>query len=112
MRNKVILLNTDSWGKGDEELGKTLLESFFTILKQEQEWPAAIFCIHRGVLALTEGSLASLHLKELQDQGVPVLACKTCVEYYKVSDKLYAGEISSMKRFIELSAEHEVFTLA
>ena len=112
MRNKVILLSTDSWGKGDEELGKTILESFFAMLKQEQEKPAAVFCMHRGVLALTENSLASLHLKEIQEQGVPVLACKTCADYFEVSDKLYAGDISTMKRFIELSADHEVFTIA
>ncbi|CAG7649342.1 hypothetical protein PAESOLCIP111_05845 [Paenibacillus solanacearum] len=112
MRNKVILLSTDSWGKGDGELGQTILESFFTILKQEEGKPAAIFCMHRGVLALTDASVASLHLKEIQEQGVPVLACKTCADYYEVTDKLYAGEISTMKRFIELSAEHEVFTIS
>ncbi|CAG7644919.1 DsrE family protein [Paenibacillus allorhizosphaerae] len=112
MRNKVILLSTDSWGKGDGELGQSILESFFTILKQEEGKPAAIFCMHRGVLALTDASVASLHLKEIQEQGVPVLACKTCADYYGVSDKLYAGEISTMKRFIELSAEHEVFTIS
>jgi sulfur relay (sulfurtransferase) complex TusBCD TusD component (DsrE family) len=112
MRGKVILVGTDSWGKGDEELGKTILESFFSILKQDKELPAAIFCMHRGVFTLTDTSLASLHLKELQDKGVPVLACKTCVDYYGIGEKLEVGEISTMKRFIELSAEHEVFTIS
>lgn len=111
MRNKLILLNTDHWGSGDDELGQTLLETFFTLLKQEQEPPAAIFCMHRGVLNLTETSLVSLHLKELQYKGVPVLACKTCVDYYGIGDKMYAGEMSSMKRFIELSTKHEVFSV-
>ncbi|MDF2937229.1 MAG: transcriptional regulator [Paenibacillaceae bacterium] len=111
MRNKLILLNTDHWGSGDEALGQTLLETFFTLLKQEQDLPSAIFCMHRGVLNLAESSVISLHLKEIQDKGVPVLACKTCVDFYGIADKLYAGEISSMKRFIELSAEHEVFSV-
>lgn len=112
MNNKVILLNTDSWGKGDEALGQTLLETFLTLLKQEQERPAAVFCIHRGVLALSEASILSLHLKELQNQGVPVLACKTCVDYYGIADKLYAGEVSSMKHLMELAAKHEVFAIS
>lgn len=111
MRDKVILVNTDSWGQGDQALGEVLLETFFTLLKQEKERPAAVFCMQRGVFALTENSLVSLHLKEIEQQGVPVLACKTCVEYYGIADKLYAGEISSMKRFMELSADHEVFTI-
>ncbi|WP_123042525.1 DsrE family protein [Cohnella candidum] len=112
MQNKVILLSTDCWGKGDEALGHTILETFFTLLKQEQERPAAVFCMHRGVMALTEASVVSLQLKELEQLGVPVLACKTCTDYFGVTDKLSAGEVSTMKRFIELSAEHEVFTIA
>jgi sulfur relay (sulfurtransferase) complex TusBCD TusD component (DsrE family) len=112
MNKKVILLNTDSWGKGDEELGKTILETYFAILKQAEELPAAVFCMHRGVLALTDESLISLHLKEIQDKGVPVLACKTCVDYYGVAEKLEAGEVSTMKRFIELSAQYEIFTIS
>lgn len=111
MRNKVILLNTDSWGQGDRPLGEVLLENFFTLLKQEEERPAAIFCMQRGVLALTEASVVSLHLKEIEQQGVPVLACKTCVDYYEVADKLYAGEVSSMKRFMEFAADHDVFPI-
>ncbi|MBC8079308.1 MAG: DsrE family protein [Gorillibacterium sp.] len=112
MMNKVVLLSTDSWGKGDAELGKTILETYFAILKQETELPAAIFCMHRGVLALTDESLISLHLKELQDKGVPIFACKTCVDYYGIAERLEAGEISTMKRFIELSAQYEVLTIA
>jgi len=111
MKQKVILLNTDHWGKEDAELGKTLLETFLTLLKQEEEPPAAIFCMHRGVLALTEGSVLSLHLREIEDRGVPVLACKTCVDYYGVEGSLYAGKISSMKRFLELAARYEVFSI-
>lgn len=112
MKNKVILLETDSMGTGDRELGATLLETFFTLLKQKEEKPAAVFCLNRGVLALTEKSLASLQLKELSELGVPVLACKTCVDYYGIADQLAAGTISSMGHFLELAAQHEVLTIA
>jgi hypothetical protein len=71
MRNKVILLSTDSWGKGDEGLGQG----------SAREWRT-----RAGV--------------------------QTCADEYEVSDKLYVREISTMKRFIELSVEHEVFTIA
>lgn len=112
VKNKVILLETDSMGAGDRELGATLLETFFSLLKQKEEKPAAIFCVNRGVFALTEQSLASLHLQELEKQGVPVLACKTCVDYYGIGERLTVGTISSMGRFLELAAQHEVFTLS
>ncbi|WP_040949169.1 transcriptional regulator [Gorillibacterium massiliense] len=111
MKKKVILLTNDKLGNGAPELGETLLETFFVLLKQEDELPAAVFCLNRGVFALTESSLASLHLKELNDAGVPVLACKTCIEFYDLGDKLVAGEISTMKAFVNLAAEHEVLTI-
>jgi intracellular sulfur oxidation DsrE/DsrF family protein len=99
-------------GSGDSELGRTALETFFVLLKQEEEKPAAIFCMNRGVFTLTDESLISLHLKELADAGVAVLACQTCVNYYGLEDRITAGEISTMKRFVELARDHEVLTIA
>ena len=112
MENKVIMLASDQFGKGDPELGETVLETFFNLLKQEEKKPAAIFCMNRGVLALTEDSFASVHLKELAEKGVPVYACKTCVDYYQVEEKLIVGNISTMKHFIELSSQYEVLTIS
>jgi intracellular sulfur oxidation DsrE/DsrF family protein len=111
MKNKVILLCSDQFGKGAEELGQTVMETFFTLLKQRDDKPAAIFCMNRGVLTLTDQSLVSVHIQELHNQGVPVYACKTCVDYYGVSNQLLVGEISSMAHFIELAGKHEVLTI-
>lgn len=112
MNNKVIFLTTDSMGESNRELGTQLLETFFTLLKQREQLPAAVFCVNRGVLALTEQSFSSLHLKELADRGVPVLACGTCVNYYGIQDQLVAGEVSSMGHFMELAEKYEVLTIA
>lgn len=112
MRNKVILLASGQIGEGETELGEGILETFFTILKQKEELPAAVFCMNRGVFALTESSLVSLQLMELEEKGVDVLACKTCVDFYELNGKLVAGKISGMAQFIELAAKYEVITLS
>lgn len=112
MNNKVILVSSNQLGKGSEELGEGILETFFTILKQREDLPAAIFFMNSGVLTLTKDCLISVHLKELEDKGVPVLACKTCVEYYNVASELTAGKISSMAHFIDLAAQYEVITIS
>jgi len=112
MKNKVILLSSDQLGKGDKELGEGVLETFFTLLKQNSELPAAVFCMNSGVYTLTENSFVSVHLKELEDKGVEVIACKTCVEYYDVESKLVAGKIGGMQQFIELATKYEVITLS
>jgi intracellular sulfur oxidation DsrE/DsrF family protein len=112
LNNKVILLASDQLGKGEKELGEGILETFFTILKQKEDLPAAVFCMNQGVFTLTEESLVSLQLKELEDKGVDILACKTCVDYYELGEKLTAGKISGMAQFIELAAKYEVITLS
>jgi intracellular sulfur oxidation DsrE/DsrF family protein len=109
---KVILLTSDQIGAGDHALGENILETFFTLLKQKEEKPIAIFCMNRGVFTLTDQSLISVHLKELADQGVPVLACKTCTDYYKISDQLTVGELSGMAKFIELASFYDVLTIS
>lgn len=111
MKDKVILLTSDQFGKGDDALGASLLETFLVLVKQEPKKPAAVFCLNKGVTLLTEKSLISVHLKELVDQGVPVLACKTCLDYYGIGHSLAVGQVSSMKEFVELARKHEVITI-
>jgi intracellular sulfur oxidation DsrE/DsrF family protein len=112
MKNKVILVNSDKLGEGDGQLGESVLETFFTLLKQREELPHAVFCMNRGVFALTDESFVSVHLKEMAEKGVQVYACKTCVEHYQLEEKLNVGSISSMGHFIELAAQYEVLTIA
>lgn len=111
MKEKVILLTSDQFGNGEALLGSSLLETFMVLIKQEANKPAAVFCLNKGVTLLTEKSLISVHLKELADQGVPVLACKTCLDYYGVGHVLTVGQVSSMKEFVELARNHEVITI-
>ena len=112
MKNKVILLASDQLGNGEKELGEGILETFFTVLKQKEELPVAIFCMNPGVFTLTEESLVSLQLADLEGKGVDVLACKTCVDYYELNEKLVTGKVSGMAQFVELASEYEVITIS
>ncbi|WP_042356501.1 DsrE family protein [Bacillus rubiinfantis] len=112
MKNKVILVSSNQLGRGDEILGENVLETFFTLLKQREELPKAIFCMNSGVLTMTEESLVSVHLQELATKGVEILACKTCADHYGVSEKLTVGKISGMGEFIDLAAKYEVVTIS
>jgi intracellular sulfur oxidation DsrE/DsrF family protein len=112
LKNKVILLASDQLGNGEKELGEGILETFFTVLKQKEELPVAIFCMNRGVFTLTEESLISLQLADLERKGVDVLACKTCVDYYELNEKLVTGKVSGMAQFVELASEYEVITIS
>jgi selenium metabolism protein YedF len=112
MKNKVILVSSNQLGRGDQSLGESILETYFTLLKQRDELPQAVFCMNSGVLTMTEDSFVSVHLKEMEEKGVDILACKTCVDHYGVEEKLNVGSISGMAHFFELSAKYEVLTIS
>ena len=112
MNNKIILLLSDHMGDGSKELGAQILETYFNLLKNKPELPVAVFCMNQGVYTMTDESFVSVHLKELSDKGVEILACKTCVDYFNMEDKLTVGKISGMDRFIELSNLYDVITIS
>lgn len=112
MNNKIILVSSNQLGRGDEKLGESVLETYFTLLKQQEVLPKAIFCMNSGVLTMSDDSFVSVHLKEMEDKGVEILACKTCAEHYGIQDRLTVGKISGMGHFIELSAQYEVITIS
>jgi intracellular sulfur oxidation DsrE/DsrF family protein len=53
--------------------------------------PDVIAFVNAGVKLLTAESKAIGALKELQDKGVKILACGTCLDYFDLKDKLAAG---------------------
>ncbi|MFD3447321.1 DsrE family protein [Microbacteriaceae bacterium 4G12] len=112
MKQKVILVSSHALGRGNDALGEGILETFFTLLKQKQDIPKAIFCMNSGVLTMTEQSLVSVHLQELEQRGVEVIACKTCVEAYRIEDQLVVGTVGSMNDFVELASVFEVLTIS
>ncbi|MDF2557370.1 MAG: transcriptional regulator [Bacillales bacterium] len=111
MKNKIILVDSNQLGKGDEGLGEVLIETFFTLLKQREVKPHAVFLLNSGVQLATDESLVSVHLKELANSGVEILACTTCLNHYHLMEKLVVGSASTMGKFIDLAESYEIITL-
>lgn len=44
----------------------------------------------------TEGSKVLEALKKLADEGVEILACGTCLDFYGLKERLRVGEVSNM----------------
>ena len=73
--------------------------------------PKAIVLWNDGVRQVIEGSLVLNHLERLEEQGVEILSCRTCLEYFDLLDKVAVGKVSGMANFIELFSRHEVIAL-
>lgn len=98
----MILITTDSMGKGDETLGKTLMKSYLYSLTEADVMPKTIAFLNSGVFLTTEGSPVLEHLSKLAADGVEILSCGACLDYYQLNDKLVAGEVTNMYCNVEL----------
>jgi len=101
MPSKVILIQSEVLGRGNEELGMLLMSSFLRLLEESQDKPNAMVFWNSGVRLVCEGSWALGHLKTLEGQGVEVLACTTCLEYFNLVDKLKVGKPTTMIKTIQ-----------
>lgn len=96
-----VLITSSLFGKGDQELGKTLMKSFLYALNQIDNISHLIF-MNSGVFLTTEGSEVLDLLKAQEENGVEVLSCGTCLDYYGIKDRLAVGKVTNMYTAVEL----------
>ena len=93
---KTVIIGSKELGKGDDRLGGLLMASMLRVMGEAEERPETIIFMNAGVYLLCEGSQALDHLRRLQELGVQLLACTTCLEYYDLADKLRVGKPTTM----------------
>ena len=111
MPSKVILIQSEVLGRGDDELGTLLMDSFLRLLGESQDKPKTLIFWNAGVHLICEGSWALGHLKKLEEQGVEILACTTCIEYFELVDKLRLGKPTTMVQSIQLMLSSDMVCL-
>ena len=98
---QIILISTDVLGKGDRKLGETLMEAFIYTLVDAKPSPQKIILLNEGVKLATYGSPVLEPLEILQNKGVGILSCGTCINFYQLKDKLKIGTITNMVEVVE-----------
>jgi selenium metabolism protein YedF len=111
MTSKVIIIQGEGLGRGDEELGKMLTASFLRLLGESAAKPKTIICLNAGVRLMCEGSQMLNHLKNLAGQGVEILGCTTCLEYFDLLNKIKIGKPTTMAKAIEAMMGTETICL-
>lgn len=107
MKNKLIQVNSYGMGHGDETLGLKLVGNYFRLLIQEEKLPSIITFYNAGVKLICEGSPVINILQEIENKGVKLLACKTCLDYYDLIDKRKVGIEGTMIDIISLQSAAE-----
>ena len=100
-KDLTIAIGSDRMGNGEEKLGKILMKSFIYTVRETTPLPATMVFYNSGVYLTCEGSEVLEDLKALKDEGVEIISCGTCLDYYNLKDKLQVGEIGNMYTIYE-----------
>jgi selenium metabolism protein YedF len=104
MRDTVIIVPNAGLGHAEPALGQRLLGNYFRALPELGMRPQAICFYAAGVKMVTDDSPVLEPLRALAAAGVPIVACRTCLEYYGLMERVAVGEIGNMAQVIELQA--------
>lgn len=102
LKNTLLQITQYGMGAGDEQLGLVLVNNYFRLLAEEAELPRVIVFYNAGVKLICKGSPALEVLNALQDKGVRLLACKTCLNHFNLMDQIETGIGGTMMDIIEL----------
>ena len=105
----IVVLNKDQMGHGDRDLGQKVLGTFLKKSIALKDFTAIVF-FNSGVKLVSEGSPVLAELQMLEERGVDVVPCGTCLNHYGVEPKV--GEVSDMDTIVqELSRAAKVITI-
>ncbi len=111
MSSKTFLIQSEVLGRGNDELGELIMSNFLRLLVESPDKPAALIFWNTGVKLVCEGSWALAHLKKLEEQGVEILACSTCLEYFDLTEKIKVGKTTNMVKSIATLLQENVVCL-
>ena len=105
----IVVLNQDQMGHGDRALGQKILGTF---LKKSIALPdfRAIVFFNTGVRLVAADSPVLIELKLLEERGVDLVPCGTCLEHFGISPAV--GKVGNMDAIVqEIGRAAKVVTL-
>jgi selenium metabolism protein YedF len=95
-KSMVYVISSDSMGRGSDELGWALLQTYIQTIEQVDPLPTKIIFYNAGVKLVTRQSGALDALLSLRKRGVEILACGTCLDFFQLKSEIQVGHISNM----------------
>lgn len=108
---KTIFLKSNKIGEG--ELGSVLIKGFLNAISEQDELPDSIICVNSAVLLTTandEDDITTI-FKKLQNNGVNIYSCGTCLDYYEKQSSLKVGVVGNAKETAKMLLSNNIISL-
>jgi selenium metabolism protein YedF len=96
LRKILVLMGADRLGRGDDGLGAKLLANFIATLKEMGPELWCVVLVNAGVKLAVSGSQVLPGLIGLEQSGVRVLVCGTCLTHFNLLAAKEVGETTNM----------------
>lgn len=97
----VLVFSQYGIGHAAEELRLELSRKFLGLLVAAETMPGKILFYTEGVKLTCKGSPLLQTLRSMQEAGVELVICKTCLDYFQLTDQVEVGIIGGMPDIIE-----------
>lgn len=97
----VVVLSANVMGTGEEKLGRALMKAFVFALTKQDVLPETIVCYNTGAYLSCTGADTLEDLKLLEAEGVNILTCGTCLDFYGIKEQLAVGSVTNMYEIVE-----------
>jgi selenium metabolism protein YedF len=102
---RVVQVTGNTMGTGNDELGQLLLRSFLKTQVQLEHRPEAVIFYNDGVKLCCEGSLVLDDLQTMESEGIEIVACGTCLNFFELADRLMVGRVTDMLEIATILSE-------
>ncbi|HDP74846.1 MAG TPA: sulfurtransferase-like selenium metabolism protein YedF [Bacteroidales bacterium] len=92
----IIALTSCFMGDGNEDLGRILMKGFLNSLPNLEKLPQEIICYNSAVTLAQKGTDTAQSLVKLNNLGVNITLCGTCVDFFGIKEEIEVGTISNM----------------
>lgn len=97
----VVAVSSVCMGTGDDELGHALMKGFLFALSQLPQLPKTILFYNGGAKLTVKGSDCLDDIRGMEAQGVEIITCGTCLNFYALTEQLAVGIASNMYTIAE-----------
>lgn len=92
----VVLLTSEILGAGDDVLGAKLMQNFLLTLPELGADLWRVICLNGAVRLSAASHMASPALRALEEAGVSILVCGTCLDHFGLLEEKAVGETTNM----------------
>jgi selenium metabolism protein YedF len=102
-----FVIGSDKLGKGSDDLGRILMKSFIYTISEKTPYPEFMVFLNSGVKLTVKGSDSIDDLTKLEEGGVKIVSCGTCLNFFEITNDLEVGSVSNMYDIVDLISESD-----